>query len=106
VWALINQLAFPGLGTIMAGRKIGYAQAVLMVAGFLMSVGFAGWVILCGVRYLQHPEWSEAYYRAQYQGYAGWLRWGLALCALAWLWALASSVAMVRSASDFNRDKN
>jgi hypothetical protein len=97
VWAMINQLAFPGLGTIMMGRKVGYAQAVIMVIGFLMSVGFIGWMIVCGVRYLSHPEWSDAQYRAQYQPYAPWLRWGLALCAVAWLWALWSSAAMVKA---------
>lgn len=103
---MVNQLAFPGLGTIMTGRKIGYAQATLMVAGFLMTVGFAGWVIVCGVRYLQHPEWGEAQYRAQYQPYFGWLRWGLAFCAVAWVWALGSSVSMVRGATEVKRDKN
>ena len=100
VWALINQLAFPGLGTIMTGRKTGYAQAAIMVSGFLLSVGFLVWMIVCGVRYMNHPNWSETEYRAQYQPYLWSLRWGLGLCALAWCWALFSSAAMLRRKSD------
>ena len=43
-WALaaLNQLAFPGAGTVMAGRKIGYAQATIMVAGFVLVMLFSG----------------------------------------------------------------
>jgi len=100
VCALVNQLAFPGLGTIMMGRKVGYIQAVFMIAGFIMTVGYTGWVIACGVRYLNHPEWSDAQYRAQYQPYGIWLRWGLACCTVAWLWALHSSVALLRQAKN------
>lgn len=92
---LINQLAFPGLGTILAGRKVGYAQAVLMVSGFLLSVGFMLWFIFCMVR-LVFNDVSEQEFKAQYEPYWWTLRWGLGLCAVAWLWSLWSSFWMLR----------
>src|SRR5262245_4419971 len=36
----INQLACPGLGTIMAGRWSGYLQAAIMLLGFFLTMGF------------------------------------------------------------------
>jgi hypothetical protein len=102
-WLLvvINQLAFPGLGTVLSGRRIGYVQAALMVVGFLITVAVMGWLVVCSVRFFGHPEWSEEDYRAQYIPYLWWLRWGLGLCAVAWCWAGWSSVLIWR-----NRNKN
>jgi hypothetical protein len=97
VWALLNQLAFPGLGTILGGRKVGYAQAAVMVAGFLLAMGFMGWFLVCVFRYAAHPGWTEADFRALYRPYRWALFWGFGLCALAWVWSLFSSVAMLRS---------
>src|SRR5262245_54977399 len=66
---IINQLAFPGLGTIVARRKEGWAQAALMVAGFILSVGFLLWYLYCVGRILQHPEWSETQFKSAYRPY-------------------------------------
>jgi hypothetical protein len=41
-----NTFVLPGLGSILAGRKVGYVQAVLAVIGFsLSSLWFIGFVL-------------------------------------------------------------
>jgi hypothetical protein len=98
VWLciVINQLAFPGLGTIMAGRRVGYPQAAIMLAGFFLATGFLVWFILCVLRWAGHQEWSEADFRAQYRPYHWALHWGIGLCVVSWIWALFSSVTLLR----------
>lgn len=97
--ALVNQLAFPGLGTLMAGRKgAGYAQAGLMLGGFFLAAGFALWFMWASMRALTELNWSEARWRAEIGHYA-WTGWcGLGLCVVAWFWALVSSVGILREA--------
>jgi hypothetical protein len=96
-WACvaINQLAFPGLGTIMAGRRVGYVQAIVMVAGFCLFVGFMlGFFAALGHSVIgERDQPAEGYYQ-KWQ----WALWnGLALTALAWIWALVSSILMLRA---------
>jgi hypothetical protein len=95
----INQLAFPGLGTILMRRRSGYVQATVMVAGFILATGFALWVIVCAVRYTMNPAWDEADFRAACQPFKWALFSGLALCAMAWVWALFSSIGILRRMS-------
>lgn len=99
VWVtvMINQLAFPGLGTILAGRRAGYAQAAIMVAGFLLVMGYLVWFLTVAVRSVANPSWDEAEFHAQYRPYLWALYDGLGLCLIAWLWALWSSVSIWRA---------
>lgn len=97
VCALINQAAFPGLGTILAGRRAGYGQAAIMITGFVLTMGFLIWYLVCVGRYAANPAWSEADFYAQYRPHQWSLRWGLGLCAVAWIWALWSSLTIVRA---------
>lgn len=94
--AVMNQLACPGLGTIMAGRRVGYAQATIMVAGFVLLMGFMIWFIICAARYLIHADWDEGRWRAQYRPYHWAWQSGLGLCVVAWCWSLVSSIGIVR----------
>ncbi len=41
--AVANQLALPGLGTVMAGRKIGYVQLAFSIGGVLLTTSFLIW---------------------------------------------------------------
>ena len=91
---MVNLLAFPGLGTIMAGRRVGYLQAVIMVTGFVLTMGYMLLYLAAVVRYIQHPAWTEADFQALYRPYLWALSTGLALCALAWIWALISSLTL------------
>ena len=93
----MNQLAFPGLGTVWAGRCGGRVQVALMLAGFFVTTGF-----MCGVIFnMLHlaldfsdqgaePSWAK--YRPYF--WIGGI--GLGLCAVAWFWALNSSLGILR----------
>lgn len=96
VCILINQAAFPGLGTIMAGRRGGFVQAGVMVAGFCLALAFFVWFLVCSVRYVMSSSWDEGEWRAHYAAGFWMLRGGLGLCAVAWLWSLFSSIGILR----------
>lgn len=99
VWTyiLLNLAAFPGLGTVLAGRRIGYAQAALMVTGFVLSMGFLVFYLLCAAQYAAGANWTENEFKARYQPHWWALFWGLGACAVAWCWALLSSWQIWRS---------
>jgi hypothetical protein len=96
-----TNLALPGFGSLMAGHAVGYAQALLTVAGF-------GLTMLFGVKFL---VWALTHWSALYGPEADPLetmpglwrqgRWaflGMGLFALAWLWSLVTNAAILRSA--------
>ena len=100
---LTNTLAFPGLGTIMAKRAMGYPQAALTLAGFAVFVGFMCWFFAGLLRVasdysgdldqFQKMAWSRVWIAGV----------GLGLCLLAWIWALFSSMAILRAARQNQR---
>jgi hypothetical protein len=94
----INQLAFPGMGTVMAGRRVGYLQAGIMVAGFVMVMVFMAWLFAALFRYLGDSTWNEAQFRTQKQSWNWVSTVGFVLCAVAWCWSLVSSIEIVRQA--------
>lgn len=96
VCVILNQAAFPGLGSLLMGRRAGWAQAALMVTGFVLSMGFGLWYLWGLARSLRDPQWSEAAWNARCRAALWALWWGLGLCGAAWLWALASSVDIWR----------
>ncbi len=96
---LINQLAFPGLGTRLAGRRWGWAQMTLMMAGFCFSMGFMFLFFVSAARYIATPDAIEEAWRTDYAR-LGWMGWnGLGLVMVAWCWAGLSSLAIWREAS-------
>lgn len=88
---LINQLATPGLGSLMAGRWVaGLGQLLLAVAGFAMVIGWFA-LTLANV-------YNQAINDAEPQP-AGWLGGvGALVFGVAWLWALVTSLQILRSA--------
>jgi hypothetical protein len=89
---VINQLATPGLGSLL-GRRIfaGTCQLILAVAGFALLVGWMGqyfyrlWLQQSG-----EPSPGKSY---------DWLgEWGLAVFGAAWLWSLFTSISLLRQA--------
>jgi hypothetical protein len=88
---LINQLATPGLGSLMAGRRVaGLGQLLLAVAGFAMVIGWFA-LTLANV-------YNQAINDAEPKP-AGWLGGAGALVfGVAWLWALVTSLQILRSA--------
>jgi len=86
--ALVNQLATPGLGSLMAGRWIaGSGQLALAVAGFLMVVV---WSVKAMIQY-----YGQMFSDTPTQP----IRWlvlivGSGLFVLSWLWSLVTSVSL------------
>ena len=88
---LINQLATPGLGSLMAGRRLsGTGQLVLAIAGFVL-------VLLWFIAVMRQ-------FYGQIQGNVevkpvGWIGFtGMAVFVVAWLWALTTSLGLLREA--------
>ena len=94
-YVAINLLAFPGLGTVMAGRRIGYVQATLMVGGFILVLGYFGWT-MAGLYQLSmsgdEVAWRHHFRTGIWAGLGGF-----ALCLVAWVSALLSSIRMLRN---------
>jgi hypothetical protein len=89
-YAILNQLATPGLGSLLAGcRLAGAGQLLLAVAGFGLV---SAWILR---RYLNlYLEWRELPLQPPL---APWvLPAGAALFLAGWGWALATSLAILR----------
>jgi len=98
---LTSNLAIPGSGTLAAGRRSGYVQGLLAITGFALTTVFGarfmGWYFANFAR-LQE-EWVDPFAAAGEVWMA--VRWavlGMALFALGWLWALGSSLCILREA--------
>lgn len=96
-YAALNQLAFPGAGTVMAGRRVGYIQAIIMVAGFVLTMTYLFAVIASIANFAVSGTVTEAEYHKQYQVYTWAGKYGLILSVLAWCWSLVSSIAIIRN---------
>lgn len=91
---LINQLGTPGLGSIMAGRYVaGFGQLVLFLTGFCL---FVGWFVLRMI-HVYHQMNEDAAPPFSF----GWMAVaGAGLAAASWLWALVTSLSLMREARE------
>jgi hypothetical protein len=91
--ALMNQLATPGLGSLMGGRTwAGAGQLALALIGF----GLVGWwfvkTVIVSYYGLMFDQQSEP------PSYARWGWAGVTVFAASWFWALISSLSIYRQA--------
>jgi hypothetical protein len=105
---LTTNLALPGFGSLVAGYVAGYAQAALGIAGLILTTVF-------GVRFIVWyiANWSR-FYGAQADPFAAlgdmWpvLRWallGIGVFGVALVWALATSLQILRAAKKAEANK-
>jgi hypothetical protein len=88
---LVNLAATPGLGSLMAGRWLaGAGQLLLALAGAVLL----GWWMIGWLLHFAAPMLDRA---AAAPGHGRGLT-GLALLAAGWLWALATSLDLLRRA--------
>jgi hypothetical protein len=89
--ALVNQLATPGLGTLMAGRIVtGVGQLLLALVGFCF---FVAWFVAVLRQFYGQIEGNVTV------APVGWLAAaGAALFIAAWLWALVTSISLLGEA--------
>lgn len=98
----IANLALPGFGTVMAGRKVGYFQLGLSVLGVICFTVFLTYAIPHLGELLQQLSNPTDDPDAALEFLAHWLPWmavafaGIILCVTAWCWALGTSVKEVR----------
>lgn len=91
-WActLTNLTTVPGLGTLAAGRKIGYAQAALALLGFGISTL---WLVLTVREWMAKGELPVGFTPTLWLGLGG-----VSAFIVAWVWALITSVDLQREA--------
>lgn len=87
---LTNLLVLPGMGSVMAGRRVGYAQGLLALAGVVFSMVFAlelvrGWWLM-----------GELVLPTGRSLLVGGL--GILLFASGWCWGLATGLRLLRDA--------
>ena len=87
----MNQFATPGLGSLMARRFVaGAGQLGIFLAGFVLFVAaFVDEIrLFYGLMFSDDPP----------QLHYGLAIAGVALCAVGWLWALVTSLSLMREA--------
>jgi 4a-hydroxytetrahydrobiopterin dehydratase len=91
---LLNLLGTPGLGSLMAGRMVaGLGQLVIFLVGFAL---FCGWALVSTAHYYQ-MAFSDAAPTPNTWGNKA--VFGVALCVVAWVWSLITSISLQRAAS-------
>ena len=92
-----NLLLTPGLGSLMARRyAAGVGQLLIFLAGFLMFVAF----FVDEMRQFYGMMFSDVEARPHL-----WLCWsGMAICLIAWLWSLVTSISLIREAKRNERE--
>lgn len=86
-YLVTNALVLPGLGSVMARRKVGYVQIVLGLGGFFLTLWAVIQIALGWVREYQLPEGGELYQAAFT---------GLAVFLAAWIWSMLTSLELFR----------
>ncbi len=96
-----TNLALPGFGSLLAGRAIGYAQALLTMVAFALTLIFGVKFILWGLSNwskIQDPQGDPLEMMVAVWHGARWALLGIALFVVSWLWALATNVTILRAA--------
>jgi uncharacterized membrane protein (DUF485 family) len=89
--ALLNQLATPGLGSVLAGRIVaGIGQLMLAVTGFTLVVA---WFIKVLIQFYSLMDLNS---NVQPRSVAWLGLTGFGVFAAAWLWALVTSLGILR----------
>jgi hypothetical protein len=95
---LTTNLALPGFGTLIAGRVVGYAQAVICLIGLLVTTLFgihfliwalSNWSDITGASSDPAQTLIDIYLNVR------WAVLGMLLFGFSWIWALISSVDIV-----------
>jgi hypothetical protein len=88
---LLNQCATPGLGSLMAGRRLaGIGQLLLAIAGFVMVLA---WFVMLAIQ-----MYERLVNDAEPKSVAAMGEAGAVVFIAAWLWALVTSLSILREA--------
>ena len=97
----MSNLAVPGLGSLVAGRRAGYPQLVIYLAGFaltsLFGVRFFLWYFSDSGRLLAQQGDPTVFLREIWL-HVRWAALGIGLFVISMAWALITSLLVVREA--------
>jgi hypothetical protein len=95
---LTANLALPGSGSLLAGRKIGYAQLVLTTAGLLLTLGSGIPAILWFLKNWEHlmsPPDDPAQRLSEIFAAIRWPLIGFGIFGFSLCWALITSLGIL-----------
>jgi hypothetical protein len=96
-----SNVAVPGIGSLAAGRRSGYAQVILGMIGLALTVLFGAramyWFLTNWSR-LHDPAGDPAALLSEMWQHLRIPLLGIAFFAFDWLWALATSLEILRQA--------
>ncbi|MFO1500355.1 MAG: hypothetical protein U1G07_18550 [Verrucomicrobiota bacterium] len=84
---ITNLLVLPGLGSLMVKRRVGYAQMLLSLAGFGVTLWYLVRIVLIWAREFQLPDDPSLYRNAIL---------GIVVFLAGWVWSLFTSLAIFR----------
>ena len=95
-------LALPGSGSVAGGRRVGYFQMTLALVGLGMSLfsgmRFIGWAVSHLPRFYD-PATDPVVALQDLWRAARWPLLGMGVFAVAWLWALMTSLGLLHRAT-------
>lgn len=97
-----TNLALPGFGSLMAGRRVGYPQAAITVVAFALTLFFGLKFLAWGVKSwpaINDPETDPVETLRGMWQVGRWAFLGVALFTGNWLWALMTNISILRSVS-------
>ena len=92
-------LVVPGGGSLLAGRRVGYAQLVLGLLGFALTLIFGLRFVIWGMKHLpelRDPSGDPAETLLQIWRGCRWALAGLGLFGMAWLWAFVTNLGIMQ----------
>jgi hypothetical protein len=96
---LAANLGLPGAGSLMAGRRVGYGQVLLALTGvgltLVFGLRFMVWFFQ-NLEQIRAPEVDPFVVLAELWRHLRWALTGMMIFVLAWLWALVTSLDIVR----------
>src|SRR6266704_718355 len=98
---LTSNLALPGSGSLLAGRRSGYSQLVLAMAGLLVITIFGLRFILWALgnwSRLHAPDADPVESLLEIWVHLKWALLGFGVALIAWLWALITGLSILNSA--------
>lgn len=87
-----NLAVLPGLGSVAAGRRCGYAQAALALVGMILSVV---WMVFLFMQWRRTGEYP-------FDGgpLLGMGLFGFGMFLVGWFWALTTGLSLMREAKE------
>src|SRR2546423_10479499 len=98
---LTTNLAMPGFGSLVGGRRVGYVQAMLGLVAFAITAvsgtrfivwALSNWSVMYG------PQADSLNSLLEMWGAARWPLIGIFLFVVSWLWSLVTSFSIINAA--------